>query len=129
MWPNPQFPADLVTFTKEILKGKLHFLCSVLKESFLILSFVFQFSVLHDDSSQDLVSDFSNPRFILVKFVFYPISGQCYHFMPPNLGFLVFSWDIKWEHWPEMGSLREKCLYLELFWSVFSLNAGKYGPE
>ena len=29
MWPNPQSPADLVTFTEEILKGKLHFLCSV----------------------------------------------------------------------------------------------------
>ena len=24
MWPNPQFPVDLVTFTKEILNGKLH---------------------------------------------------------------------------------------------------------
>ena len=30
MWPNPQFPADLVTFTEEILNGKLHFLCSVM---------------------------------------------------------------------------------------------------
>ena len=29
MWPNPQFPADFVTFTKETLKGKLHFLCNV----------------------------------------------------------------------------------------------------
>ena len=29
MWPNQQFPADLVTFTEEILTGKLHFLCSV----------------------------------------------------------------------------------------------------
>ena len=28
MWPNPQFPADLVTFTEEILNEKLHFLCS-----------------------------------------------------------------------------------------------------
>ena len=28
MWPNPQFPADLVTFTEEILNGKLHFLRS-----------------------------------------------------------------------------------------------------
>ena len=30
MWPNPQFPADLITFTKakEILNGKHHFLCS-----------------------------------------------------------------------------------------------------
>ena len=29
MWPNPQFPADLVTFTGEILNGKLHFLWCV----------------------------------------------------------------------------------------------------
>ena len=28
MWPNPQFPADLVTFTEEIPDGKLHFSCS-----------------------------------------------------------------------------------------------------
>ena len=28
MWPNSQFPADLVTFTEEILNGKLHF-CAV----------------------------------------------------------------------------------------------------
>ena len=28
MWPNPQFPADLVTFTEEILNGKLYSLCS-----------------------------------------------------------------------------------------------------
>ena len=28
MWPNPQKTADLVTFTEEILSGKLHFLCS-----------------------------------------------------------------------------------------------------
>ena len=29
MWPNPQLPADLLTFTDEILNGKLHFLCGV----------------------------------------------------------------------------------------------------
>ena len=28
MWPNPQFSADLVTFTEEILNEKLYFLCS-----------------------------------------------------------------------------------------------------
>ena len=28
MWPNLQFRSDLVTFTKEILNEKLHFLCS-----------------------------------------------------------------------------------------------------
>ena len=30
MRPNPKFPTDLVTFTEEILNGKIHFLCSVL---------------------------------------------------------------------------------------------------
>ena len=28
MWPNLQETADLLTFTEEILNGKLHFLCS-----------------------------------------------------------------------------------------------------
>ena len=28
MWPNPQETVELVTFTEEILKGKLHFLCN-----------------------------------------------------------------------------------------------------
>ena len=26
MWPNPQFPAALITFTEEVLHGKLNFL-------------------------------------------------------------------------------------------------------
>ena len=29
MWPNPQETVDLVTFTEDILNGKLHFLGSV----------------------------------------------------------------------------------------------------
>ena len=33
MWPNPQKTADLVTFTEEILNGKLHFLRSVVNET------------------------------------------------------------------------------------------------
>ena len=28
MWPNPQFPGDLVLFTEEICNGELQFLCS-----------------------------------------------------------------------------------------------------
>ena len=28
MWPNPQKNAELVTFTEEILNGKLHFVYS-----------------------------------------------------------------------------------------------------
>ena len=34
MLPNPQETADLVTFTGEILIGKLHFLCSVVRTFF-----------------------------------------------------------------------------------------------
>ena len=30
---NPQFPADLVIFAKEILNEKLHFLCNVEAQS------------------------------------------------------------------------------------------------
>ena len=30
MWPNPQFPPDLITFTEQIFNPKLHFLCSQL---------------------------------------------------------------------------------------------------
>ena len=30
MWPNPQFPADLITFTEELLNGKIHFLSSAI---------------------------------------------------------------------------------------------------
>ena len=30
MSPNPQVPADLVTFTEEMLNRKLHFLCSAI---------------------------------------------------------------------------------------------------
>ena len=37
MSPNPQFPADLAIFTKEIPNGKLHFLCSAVW-SILVLS-------------------------------------------------------------------------------------------
>ena len=41
MWPNPQFPADLVTFTKEIFNGKLHFLCSVYRDDDLTVLLLF----------------------------------------------------------------------------------------
>ena len=33
MWPNLQETAYLVTFVEEILKGKFHFLCSVVLRS------------------------------------------------------------------------------------------------
>ena len=38
MWPNPQETADVVTFTEEVLNGKLHFCFSVCVEKILILN-------------------------------------------------------------------------------------------
>ena len=32
MLPNPQFPADVITFTEEIFNGKFHFLFSDVQE-------------------------------------------------------------------------------------------------
>ena len=34
MWPNPQFPADLVRFIEEILNGKIHFFMQCKNEIF-----------------------------------------------------------------------------------------------
>ena len=40
MLPNPQFPVDLVTFTEEMLNGKLHFLCNdIVKSTSLVTPF------------------------------------------------------------------------------------------
>ena len=38
MWPNPGFTADLITFTEEILNGKLHCLCSANQSSQLVFT-------------------------------------------------------------------------------------------
>ena len=77
MWPNPEVPADLVTFTEEILCGKLHFLCSDYlisfcpktiekpKQSFLIISagkWNNQFSQLHLIWKQNLGTNIFGPR-------------------------------------------------------------------
>ena len=40
MWPNPQETTDLVTFTEEILNGKLHLLCSERSKGSLQISFL-----------------------------------------------------------------------------------------
>ena len=42
MWPDPQFSADLVTFTEKIFNEKLHFLCSVEKIQWLVKWFLYE---------------------------------------------------------------------------------------
>ena len=54
MWPNPQENMNLVTFTEEIINGKIHF-CAVyvlkklLSTSFLAKNFSFFKNPLEDD--------------------------------------------------------------------------------
>ena len=45
MWPNPQFSADLVTFTEEILNGKLHFLYNAHCDHCVIVASVWWFDL------------------------------------------------------------------------------------
>ena len=39
MWPTVQFPADRVTFTKEIFNGKLHLLCSEISDHRILVAY------------------------------------------------------------------------------------------
>ena len=57
MRPNPQFPADLVTFTEEIFDGKLHFLFIVKgneKDVLPVLPKAKEISKIHSFSGQAL---------------------------------------------------------------------------
>ena len=68
MLPNPQFPADLVTFTEEILNGKLHFLCSVI----LCMNFLSSLQTTHKNEVflQEL-SPKINKSVIICEFFYY----------------------------------------------------------
>ena len=67
MWLNPQEPADLVTFTREILKGKLHFLCSWNSDRTDITSILISFWLLVTAASFR-VNYLSSPIFWCVEF-------------------------------------------------------------
>ena len=58
MWPNPQFPEDLVTLIEEILKGKLYFWCSVTLGFIKFGWFLFRFK--YNKSKQIIFSHLPN---------------------------------------------------------------------
>ena len=85
MWPNPQFPADLVTFTEEIVNGKLHFLCSAGFSPAQQTCFAGEFSKLGPSKCKNEVSStlISNSLSYYLKAVtgfvlFYSSSKHCY---------------------------------------------------
>ena len=53
MWPNPQFPPDLVTFTREILNRKLHFLRSDLSVYRQVIDLFMQMYAQHNGIMYD----------------------------------------------------------------------------
>ena len=115
MWPNPQFPADLVTFTEEILNEKLHFLCSDPSSDLIIFKI---WRVV--DFKQELT--LSNERTYQDMSIKHNFMGRV-NPISPNLFFQV---DIKKlftllfrEHTTAWSSLCEKCPYSKLFWSAF----------
>ena len=81
MWPNPHETADFVTFTKEILNGKPHLLCS-------------NFTVA--DTQEIMYLKKINPLSTNVSLL-YPLRTS------EHLGFLMFSGGIGLELWLKMG--------------------------
>ena len=57
MWPNTQETADLVTFTEEILNGKLNFSCSVSSNTFAPYGFMIQEDLIESISKYISVSE------------------------------------------------------------------------
>ena len=73
MWPNPRFTADLVTFTIEILNGKLHFLRSKITQSILCNKYslhISNFEIAWADSVSQLtfLKDFKDSLIQLLQF-------------------------------------------------------------
>ena len=62
MWPNPQFPADFVTFTEEIHNEKFHF-CVVFKK------YVLKFTNNYSEKSHNYITQNKKAEF-LVTFKF-----------------------------------------------------------
>ena len=86
MWPNPQFPANLVTFTEEILNGKFHFLCSASRLTFSFKNFVQIVNYiwfLRKDFFQELLYIQANIqnhiKFSKIEASFYPIFNQIFY--------------------------------------------------
>ena len=79
MCSNPQFPANLVTFTEEILNGKLHFLCSIIKREFKRFFTIWPLQLIwhlkHSQSNLNLLQSFVK---LALHFIFtaWKVSGS-----------------------------------------------------
>ena len=111
MWPNSQFPADLIIFTEEIHNGKLHFFCSAI---------IYSWYTVEREQSQ---AGFDYGRFakvkaealcvavypFLLKFILQKLISRVTRFL--LYGVELFSFISFYEPF----SLREKCPNTEFF--------------
>ena len=117
MWPNLQFAADLVTFTREILNGTLHFLCSVLNKIDISESRIENFKqvntreflCLHSIKSMELVEKTELLRRLSV-YALSKIHSDRYGFFRKIL--LILSWDININPRPVHGIQNKNLLHV-----------------
>ena len=128
MWPNPQFPADLVTFTGAILNGKLHFLCSDRN-----IVFLRQTKYLHFSNCNCMVIFLFDPLLTILKtlichtkiYISVWIKIFPMHYKIFNIWYWIFFlwysflfWDDFFEIWLCLRRVLTLCI---LFWQFFCL--------
>ena len=118
MWPNPQFPGDSVTFTEEILNGKLRFLCSAKK--MWLLSGTTK-PRMHPRLHKPLLNTLSIYGNFFRETTFWMNFVSCFKYH------CVKSVQIRSFFWSVFSCIRTE--YGDLRSSVFSPNTGKCRPE
>ena len=132
MWPNPQETADFVTFTEEILNGKLHFLCSsfnsllfmVLNFSCLFTSNFFCLPLLNKNYTRYIVFLPTTILYVLL-FIIIVISFGCefFHF---DIGIYAFAKRLSHSgtSYPP-ASIADGLYWLETFRNTFPTSVGR----
>ena len=85
MWPNPQFPADLVKFTEEIFNRNFHFLCSVIIPPLIMIGALS--SSISYDKSIKLISSQTPTKILWFATAIYNHNQACliYQHLPPPM--------------------------------------------
>ena len=132
MWPNAQEPADLVTFTEEILNGKLHFLRSVGKKWHCVFKQVIK--ILFKDDLEPWLEVFDSNDFVYI--ILFWFSRVLYNEKQKLSKLSASSFT---ENWSLHARLIKRFFKHSTAWKVskygvfsspyFTVFGGKHGPE
>ena len=81
MWPNLQFPVELVRLTEKIFDGKLHFLCSVQFENLKLISLREKNVQIRENTDQKKLRVWTLFKQLLPIFVPRNVCKKCLHFL------------------------------------------------